>query len=198
MPPNIPLCGFDHSAKSAVLTSCGLHSSAASPRSISGPLGVSCASRAYALQSFRLATVTQAQSRAGFTSSAAAHKLLDWIADLPGALQPAVMVDTSLSTAGRRLRARRHLAADEPVMAMPMTSVFADCEVWSTIHAEGLLLPLWKLAGCILSCSVLFSTLSCLPRRQTMTHTYPGAPAWHCVCCNSRHHVVDLTLMKML
>ena len=55
--------------------------------------------------------------------------MLDWIADLPGALRPNVSVDHSSTTAGRRLKATRDLTVDDTVISVPLTAVFADNEV---------------------------------------------------------------------
>ena len=66
----------------------------------------------------------------------AALRLLDWVADLSGASQPAVMVDASNYSAGRRLKAVRDFLADEAILTVPLTAIFADVEVLARLPCQ--------------------------------------------------------------
>ena len=58
-----------------------------------------------------------------------ADSLLDWIASQKGALQPDVVVDSTASTAGRRLMATCEQAPDDVLVSVPLSAVFADLQV---------------------------------------------------------------------
>ena len=69
------------------------------------------------------------RNSASQTVQAPADLLLNWIADQPGAIRPKVLVDSSPSAAGRRLQAAEHADADDVLLSVPLTTVFADIEV---------------------------------------------------------------------
>ena len=127
---NMVLFVARHVGKLAVFGTHGCaKKNAPGPRSLAGPVSPVCTSRARTHKRYTRSIHAESQLQTHAACSEAATDLLDWLADRPGALQPAVMVDTSPSTAGRRLKASRDLAADEVLLSVPLTLVFADTEV---------------------------------------------------------------------
>lgn len=129
---NMVLFVAPHVGKLAVFGTYGCAGkNAPSPKSLThtGPVTPTCTSRARTHQRYPRNIHAKLQSQTHAACSEAAKDLLDWLADRPGAPQPAVMLDTSPSTAGRRLKANRDLTADEVLLSVPLTHVFADTEV---------------------------------------------------------------------
>lgn len=138
----------------------------------------------------------RAQFNARSTILVPTDLLLDWVTSQNEASPPTVIVDSTASTAGRRLRATREQEPDDVLLSLPLSAVFADLEVYSLpltsrhLPASSHIVVPERYQGTYCCCLSLC--------RVTMIMTCPGAPAWRCAYCSTRPHVEGLTPMMML